>query len=186
MATKRIRYQTARGRDRMVLNQKAIDAITAAAAEGLFDLAQAIVNDAQVPDAPPYGKGLVEGGGVLVYVKGASGMARKVYETTIGGRVINKPKAARIRPGATAIFGYGFPGRFVEFGTAKTAAQPFLTPSLLAHVPDASDYIRAACIRRKATSVARAAAGDTYQASRLRQAAKKVGVLQHSGKGIVK
>jgi hypothetical protein len=170
----------------MVLNRAALDAITLATADGLFELGQAIINEANVPDAPPYGQGLVEGGGVIAYVKGATGSAKKVATTTVGGKQIRKPRAARLGRGATVIFGYGFPGRFVEFGTIDTPAHPFLTPSLLAHVPDAGDYIRAACIRRKATSVARAAAGDTYQASRLRQAAKKVGVLQHSDKGIVK
>jgi hypothetical protein len=154
--------QTQRGRNRMVLNRKAFDAITLAAADGLFEMGKAIVAGADVPDAPPLTKGLVEGGGVIAYVKGSQGAAKKVAETTIGGQTIKKPRAARIKPGATVIVGFGFPGRFVELGTATMPAQPFLTPALMERIPDAGEFVRVACIKRRATSAGRAAKGDVF------------------------
>jgi hypothetical protein len=154
--------QTQRGRNRMVLNRKAVDEVTLGAADGLFEMGKAIIAGARVPDAPPLTKGLVEGGGVIAYVKGSKGAARKVAETTIGGQTIKKPRAARIKPGATVVFGFGFPGRMVELGTVNMAGQPFLTPAMLERVPDAGTFVRVACIKRKATSAGRAAKGDVF------------------------
>lgn len=137
---------------RMEINRAALSEITLGVADGLFELGKSILADANVPDAPPYGQGLVEGGGVIVYVKGGTGTAKKVASTTIGGKQIRKPRQARIAIGATALVGYGFPGRFVELGTIATPAQPFLSPALASNLADMGPTIKDACIRRRATA----------------------------------
>lgn len=109
---------------RVVINRRAADAVLLGMADGLFDVAVQIklAADVTVPDAPPYGQGLLEGGGAVAYAG-----TRKVAGTTIGGRAIAKPRALRNRAGiATAIVGWGFPGRFVHNGTVDTRADPWL------------------------------------------------------------
>ena len=181
---------------RIVLNRAAFDAITLAVADGAFDLARAIVDDAHAPDAPPYGVGLTKRHGVVAYV----GRRRVAATEPLGGydyvkvtppsgnyladalaagtagrvsNTVKKPQAAKLTTfGITVIGGYGFPGRFQEAGTAKQPARPFLTPSLLAHLPGAEGFIKLAAIRHKIVGAQRAAKGDTYQASKAARLAK--------------
>lgn len=112
---------------RVVLNRKALDEVTLAIADGLFAVAERVLEVVHVPDAPPRGQGLIQGGGAIAYVG-----SKKVAGTTIGGRQIKKPRGLR---GAAdepyAIVGFGFPGRFVELGTIDTHAEPFLTPAVM-------------------------------------------------------
>jgi hypothetical protein len=155
----------ASGAARIVLNRKALDEITLAAADGLFELAKAIIDDAHVPDAEPLGQGLVEGGGVIAFV----GKKRVGVYATGGRSSVKKPRAAKLSPtGITVIGGWGFPARFLETGTIHNPAEPFATPSLMEHVPDAGVYVRAACIKRKVISSQRRARGDVYGASKVK------------------
>jgi hypothetical protein len=152
----------ASGARRIVINRAAFDAITLATADGLFELAKEIVEGARVPDATPLGQGLIEGGGVLAFV----GKKRVGVFATGGQTSVKKPRAAKLSAGITVIGGFGFPARFVEEGTVNMAAQPFVTPELMARVPDAGEFIRAANIRHGIVSARRAAAGDVFGASR--------------------
>lgn len=112
---------------RVVLNRKAIDGIYLAAADGAFAVAKAHNVATHPPDAPPYGQGLVQGGGALVFVNG-----KKVDGTTIGGRQIKKPRQLNVKDyPVVAMSGWGFPGRFVQFGTVDTPAQPFFLMSTI-------------------------------------------------------
>jgi hypothetical protein len=153
----------ASGARRIVLNRQFFDALTLATADGLFELSKEIVDGANVPDATPLGQGLVEGGGVLAYV----GRKRVGVYGTGGQTSVSKPRAAKLNPtGITVIGGFGFPARFLEEGTVHMAAQPFVTPELMARIPDAGDFIKAANIRHGITSARRAAKGDVFGASR--------------------
>ena len=147
---------------RIEINRAALDEIVLAAADGLLRLGTAVITEAGVPDAAPYGEGLVEGGAVLAYAG-----RKKVGQFSTGNpTAIKKPRrSASLKAGTvTVIGGYGFPARFLEEGTAKAAARPFLTPALLKLVPQAGPYIAEAMQRHGVTSAARAARGDTYRA----------------------
>lgn len=134
---------------RVVINRKAVDGITLAVADGAFAVAKAIIAETHPPDAPPYGAGLLEGGGALVWVNG-----KKVDGTTIGGKQIKKPRRVRTDDHTVvAMAGWGFPGRFVQFGTVKMAGNPFFSRA-------------AAAVEARADSIFRRAAA--YRIARLR------------------
>lgn len=116
----------------MEINRAALDAIDAGLTDGVFDIARAILRVAEqrVPDAPPYGEGLVDRGGAAVWANG-----RKVAEVTSGpdGKV-DKPRGLVLKRAGAAIVGvvgFGFPAMFVELGTVNMRAEPFLTPSAI-------------------------------------------------------
>jgi hypothetical protein len=117
----------ARGRTtRVKLNRAAVDGVRLALADGAHAVAKAIVTDANPPDATPFGAGLVTSGGTLAYVG-----SKKVDGWSLDGRQPKKPRSLRVKGQDTivAVAGFGFPGRFQEFGTVHHAAQPFLTPA---------------------------------------------------------
>lgn len=112
---------------RVVINRQAFDEITLAIADGLFAVAERVLEVVHPPDAPPQGQGLVQGGGAVAYVGN-----KKVNGTTIGGKQIKKPRNLRAQPGeAVAAVGFGFPARFEELGTVDAPANPFLTPAVM-------------------------------------------------------
>lgn len=124
---------------RVVLNRRAANEIDLGLADGLFDLGVAIHQRAkqEVPDAPPAGRGLIEGGGVIAYVG-----TKKTAGTTIGGRAIAKPRAFRTRSGIVSILvGFGFPGRLVHNGSIHNTPNPFLARSAFAELPGAEDHV---------------------------------------------
>jgi hypothetical protein len=122
---------------RTVLNRAAFHEIDLALADALFEEAVRIVESAHPPDAPPFGEGLLEGGGAIAWAG-----TKKVNGTTIGGKQIVKPRALKLDPTkVTAIAGWGFPARFVELGTIDTPAEPFLGPAAAAEAPGAKAAI---------------------------------------------
>lgn len=133
----------ARG-SKVEINRAAFNELQLAVADGLFETAKDALAATIVPDAPPYGQGLTQGGGALAWLDG-----KKVAGTTIGGRAIRKPRGLKTGRGeAVAIVGFGFPGRFVETGTVDTAAEPFLTPGVMSTVGNAPVNIGEATRRR--------------------------------------
>jgi hypothetical protein len=117
-----------------VLNRSTIDALAVAVADGLGAVAQQTIETANPPDAPPYGEGLVKRGGVLAYVGD-----KKVYGWGLDGKQPKKPRAFRVRGTGrqiTAVGGFGFPAAFIEFGTIRHPARPFLTPALNRTLPE--------------------------------------------------
>lgn len=118
-------------RSRVEINLAALDEVKAGLADGVFDLARAIVvvaeNNAPEGELP---KGrryhLAEMGGAEVYVGG-----KRTHEYSSTGRRPDLPKGVgvRARGGIIGIAGFGFPGMFVEMGTVNMPAQPFLTPA---------------------------------------------------------
>lgn len=119
---------------RVVLNRAALDQVTLGLADGLAGLTKAIIAEADTPDAPPYGEGLVDKGDWGVWVNG-----RKVSGSAA------KPRAARLqKPGITALVGYGFPARFVRDGTVDTPAHGWFDQSIASHIQGAEGYLKPA------------------------------------------
>jgi HK97 gp10 family phage protein len=138
----------ARGRTtRVKLNRAAIDGVRLAIADGTHAVAKAIVTTANPPDATPFGEGLITRGGTLAYVG-----SKKVDGWSLDGRQPRKPRKLRVKGTDTivAVAGFGFPGRFQEFGTAHHPAQPFLTPARNQVVPRAVGIMRQATAYRLA------------------------------------
>lgn len=134
---------------RMATKQQALDAVTRIVADGMFEAARTIVETAseRAPDYPfptkkfPFGEGegLPKQGGVLVYVGG-----EKTHGWSIRGSQPKKPRAIRTavkEHSVLALAGFGFPARFVELGTVRTRAQPFLAPARDAVAPFVADIV---------------------------------------------
>lgn len=139
---------------RVVLNRAALDEVTLGMADGLLALADAVIAATTVPDATPYGMGLIETGSSVAYVLGKK----------VGGGA-SKPRTMRVKSMGVAIAGgFGFPAHFAELGTIHQPARPFLTPALMATVPDAGAYVGAAVQRRLGTRGERAARGAGIRA----------------------
>jgi len=112
---------------RVALHRQAVDQVALAVADGLFEVGKAIIENARPPDLPPFGEGLIEGGGVLAYVDG-----KKVNGWHKDGKQPKPPRAARVSKGkgAVVIVGWGFPSRLVELGSIHNTPNPFFTPSV--------------------------------------------------------
>lgn len=109
---------------RMVLNREALHGLDLAMAKGLESMALHVLEVVDVPDAAPYGEGLVEGGGWLSYVDG-----KKVAGDP---QVKRKPRDFKVRgQGVGVAVGFGFPARFQEMGTVNQPPRPFLTPAVM-------------------------------------------------------
>lgn len=120
-----------RAKARVVLNRSAFEQIELANTDGLMAVAQEVIDNARPPDAPPYGQGLLQGGGWLAFLGN-----KKIGGQMQDGRNVSKPRSLRVRD-MVAIAGWGFPGRFVELGTVDTHAEPFLTRSVMEVEPRA-------------------------------------------------
>lgn len=130
-------------RTRVILNRRKAQECRLALADGVFQVAVAIVERAHPPDATPYGVGLIHNGGALGYLDG-----KQIGVMSLDSAAPSKPRAAKLlRPGMTAIAGYGFPGRFQEEGTIHQPARPFLTPAG-SEVFHLGPVIMAAAVRR--------------------------------------
>jgi hypothetical protein len=115
---------------RVVLNRSRLDEVRGALADGLQAMGADIVEHANPPDAEPFGVGLVTSGGTYVAVDGKK----------VGGDS-SRPRAVRGEPGIVAVVGFGFPGRFQEFGTIHSPAQPFLSPAVDEVLPNLEQYL---------------------------------------------
>jgi hypothetical protein len=131
---------------RVEINRSAVAAVRLVLADGMFAIGQQILANTHPPDDPPYGQGLVEGGGAVVWVDG-----KKVAGTTIGGRQVAKPRAVRLpKPGIVLVVGYGFPGRFVHNGTIHNVPNPFLARSVFGMVGQMGGIMAGFCRPRLA------------------------------------
>jgi hypothetical protein len=133
----------------MVLNQSALDKVTLAVADGVFEVGRTIIELAaeRAPDYPeptaefPFGagEGLPRQGGVLVYVGN-----KKTHGWSLRGDQPKKPRSIRDvvkRNSVVAAIGFGFPARFNELGTIRQRARPFLAPSRDEVAPHAVEII---------------------------------------------
>lgn len=119
---------------RVVLNRQALGELRVAWADGALAVGEHIIRLARPPDRTPYGAGLVTRGGWLGYVGN-----KKIGGGGLDGKQPKKPRSFRVRgtEQIQIIAGFGFPGRFQEFGTTNHAAQPFLSPAVDAGVGEA-------------------------------------------------
>ena len=122
----------------MVLNRAGLTEVGLALADGFMEVGKTIVEVAadDAPDSPydpyPTGEGLPKQGGVLVWVEGkkVDGWSTRGTQPRIDRRTTDR------RGTITAVIGFGFPGRFAEFGTLRTRASPFLAPAMNAVIPN--------------------------------------------------
>lgn len=145
-----------RAQVRVQTNRKAFTAIELGIADGLFTVGKNILLRARPPSdvgeetpsmvaeekterRPP----LIKNGGVIAYID-----RRKVASFGLDGKEPKKPRGGNARLAAhgwlrvVAFVGFGFPGRFVELGTIKMPARPFLTPAAGEELPGAIPIIR--------------------------------------------
>ena len=140
---------TVKQTSRVILNRAKVEKLRLGIADAIFGVALEVLDNTHPPDAPPYGKGLIEGGGAVAFVD-----KKKVNGTTIGGRQIKKPRSLKLgtgEDGIVAIVGYGFPGRLVHNGsihnkarTAPMSAATRLPSSALigpSHAPEAANIL---------------------------------------------
>ncbi len=109
----------------VIVNRAALTALGEGIADGLLAVGQRTLDLADVPDAPPYGVGLVKAGAYVVYIKGKK----------VGG---NATLRRVDKSGIVLYVGFGSPdpkkapyARFQEMGTVKQPARPFLTPAFM-------------------------------------------------------
>jgi hypothetical protein len=112
---------------KVVLNRQALTEFGTDFAQGLGEVARTIVETADAPDATPYGEGLVDRGGWLVYLD-----KNKIDGGGLDGKQPPKPRGFTPNDGVSAIGGFSFPAHFQELGTVKEPARPFLWPAVLA------------------------------------------------------
>lgn len=111
---------------RTVLNRACLTAIGEGLASGLEDVGTRAIENTEPPDAAPFGEGLITTGDWGVW-----NGTRKV------GGTATKPRSVKLSgEGITLVAGYGFPGRFQEFGTVNQPARPFLSPAMLETLPE--------------------------------------------------
>jgi hypothetical protein len=113
---------------RVELNRKALNNIAMAFVDGVSAIGQAIIENADPPDATPFGVGLVGQGGVLTYIG-----PKQVFAWSLSGPKPQKPKSVKVRSetgNILGIVGFGFPGKFQELGTIHQPARPFLWPAV--------------------------------------------------------
>lgn len=109
---------------RVVLNRRNVHGVRLAIADGANAVAKELITTGRPPDAAPFGEGLVQVGGWLTYVDN-----QKVGGGGTDGRQPKKPRnvLAGVEDAVVAVAGWGFPGRFQQFGTVHHAADPFFT-----------------------------------------------------------
>jgi len=138
-------------RTRVELNRSRLDEVHAAFADGVFDIARAIIRVAEndAPDRTPYGEGLVQRGGAAVWVNG-----RKTHEMTTNPErpKVDKPRSFRVRSAprtVAGVAGFGFPALFQEFGTIHHRAQPFFSPAAAEVIGSEAPVILSAAMTRR-------------------------------------
>ena len=110
-----------------IVNRQALTSIRGRFVDGMDAIGAKVIDVAtpHVPDAPPYGKGLVERGGYAVWSDGQK----------VAGAAA-KPRGEVPKVGVTLMVGYDFPARFLEEGTIYITPRPWVTPAMLEVLPD--------------------------------------------------
>lgn len=125
---------------RVVLNRSALTRLGLAVADGVEEIARTCVEVADAPDATPYGEGLVNAGGWLVFVDG-----KKVAGGSLRGGQPKKPRRVAVPTGMiVGMAGWPFPARFQEAGTVNQPARPFFAPAVTRTAAAAPGIMRSA------------------------------------------
>lgn len=128
---------------RVVLNRAALDEVRGGLADGVFDLASAVLEAAErrAPDRSPIGEGLVAHGAAAVWTDG-----KQTHETA----AIEKPRELGALPDEiVGVVGFTFPGRFQETGTEHHGPQPFLTPAAADVLGSGAEIILSTAMARR-------------------------------------
>jgi len=154
---------------RIVMNRAALDELEGGMADGLLNLGLRIIlqAEARAPRDPEAAAArgvpmMADTGGVQVWARGKR----------VGGVWEKRPPRASAPKDQVVMFvGFGAPiAHLVELGTIKMSARPFLTPAVMANLPDAGDYVKGAMSRRAASAPQRAARGAAINARRAAEA----------------
>jgi hypothetical protein len=125
---------------KVVLYRETVDALVLGYADGQQEVGERIIErvDPGVPDREPYGRGLVQSGAAVTYLKGQK----------VAGRG-TAPRGAQLkRATVMTVVGYGFPGRFLEEGTIYISpGQLGLTQGAMAEVNGAGAVVAPAFAR---------------------------------------
>lgn len=151
---------------RMVKNKEAFDALYAGIADGLIMLGEDILADAvrkgarhRDPEAAQK-RGvpmMIDTGRVSVFAP-VDGKSKIVYGSLAVTQAQNRGKGVRNTTGQVVMFvGFTSPlAHFLELGTVKERADPFLTPAVMANIANAGPYVKGAMSRYAATAGERA------------------------------
>jgi hypothetical protein len=137
-------------RSRVEINRAALGEIQGGLADGCFDVLRAIVRvaESRAPDQTPYGEGLVQHGGAIVWADG-----RQVHRTTSeDGPPPKKPRQFRVKSQpstVSGVAGFSFPGGLQEGGTVHHPAQPFFTPSAVEVLGAETQVLLSAAMERR-------------------------------------
>ncbi len=117
---------------RTVLNRAALDEIHGHLVDGMAAVGQEFLDRTRpnVPDAPPYGVGLVETGAFGVWSDGQQ----------VAGSA-SRPETDIPSAGILLVAGYDDPARFLEEGTVHNRAFPFVTPGMLDTLPSKDEIL---------------------------------------------
>jgi hypothetical protein len=123
--------KSARRSKTVVLNRKALTALGEGIADGFIAVAERALELAapNVPDAPPYGVGLVKTGAYVVYANG-----RKV-----GGKGSLRRKEKK---GIVMYAGYGFPMHLYELGSVHQPPRPVFAPAFFQATRDITPTVK--------------------------------------------
>ena len=129
---------------KVVMNRAALDEISLATVDGLLEMTREVMADAM--SRAPRDPETAERRGVPMMADtgtvGAWAGGKKV-----GGDMTRKPRG--VKNDLVVVGAFASPvAHLIEGGTIKMTARPFLTPALLATLPDAQGFVRAACIKR--------------------------------------
>ena len=110
---------------KVVFHQPVLDAALEAVIEAYYEAGEAAIeaNKPHVPDAPPYGVGLVESGRVVVYLNGA------IVRDSLPAQ--GEPNVKVTGRGVELFLLYPEPAGFLEFGTIKMSPHPFATGAIV-------------------------------------------------------
>lgn len=109
---------------RVEFDVRAFDLMRREAAQGLLAVVEEALARADVPDATPYGQGLIQKGAAVAFIDG----------DRVGGEA-DLPRGESA-DGIVAYVGWPFPARFQEQGTIRQPARPFVTPAVQSATSD--------------------------------------------------
>lgn len=150
-------------RSRLEINRAALDAVDGGVAEGVFDIARAIlrVSEADAPDASSghypksagggprlAGEGLVMRGAAMTWAG-----RKKVNQvrTDGGSENVRKPRGSRglVEGQINGMVGWGFPSMFLEFGTVHAPPHPFFTKAASEVVGSEAEILLSKAMQRR-------------------------------------
>jgi hypothetical protein len=117
------------------LNREGVDEVQLRVAAGMQRFSEAVIENAVVPDAPPYGEGLLTAGVAGVWIEG---------KLVAGTAKATPPRSQHFRfpPGACAVARFrSRVTHLLEFGTVHMEPRPIIRPAYVRTQPRALELI---------------------------------------------